>query len=88
MVSYNGLNAGSYRHKDAHQIALNNISGDVIKEGNREWNECKAPTHLFKMSELTHAALVTKNNHSCNVCSKEKPKLVNKRRACNLIQQS
>ncbi len=31
--------------------------------------EHEAPTHLIEISELTHAARVTKNRHNCKVCS-------------------
>ena len=34
--------------------------------------ECEAPTHLIEISELTHAARVTKNRHNRKVCSQEK----------------
>ena len=39
------------------------------REGRKER---EAPTHLIEISELTHAARVTKNRHSRKVCSQEK----------------
>ena len=45
----------------------------IMKKGMGGGKECKAPTHLIEISELTHAACVTKNRHIRKlVCSQEK----------------
>ena len=43
-----------------------------MKEGRGGGKEREAPTHLIEISELTHAARVTKNRQNCNLCSQEK----------------
>ncbi len=43
-----------------------------MKKGRGGGKEHKAPTHLIEISELTHAACVTKNRHNRKVCSQEK----------------
>ena len=40
-----------------------------MKKGKGEGKECKAPTHLIEISELTHAARVTKSRYNHEVCS-------------------
>ena len=43
-----------------------------MKKGRGGGKECEAPTHLIEISELTHAARITKNGHNRKVCSQEK----------------
>ena len=47
-----------------------------MKKGRGGGKEREAPTHLFEISELSHAARVTKNRHNRKVyfyvCSQEK----------------
>ena len=43
-----------------------------MKKGRGGGKERKAPTHLIEISELSHAARVTKSRHNRKVCSQEK----------------
>ena len=41
----------------------------IMKKGKGGGKEREAPTHLIEISELTHAARITKNRHNNKVCS-------------------
>ena len=43
-----------------------------MKKGKGGGKECEVHVHLIEISELTHAARVTKNRHNRKVCSQEK----------------
>ena len=43
----------------------------IMKKGRGGGEEREAPTHLIEISELSHAARVTKNRHN-RKCSQEK----------------
>ena len=43
-----------------------------MKKGRGEGKEREPSMCLIEISELTHAARVTKNRHNCKVCSQEK----------------
>ena len=40
-----------------------------MKKGRGRGKECETPTHLIEISELSHAACITKNRHNRKVCS-------------------
>ena len=44
----------------------------IMKKGRGGVKVREAPTHSFEISELSHAARVTKNRHNRKVCSQEK----------------